>query len=338
MGVTHDICYLCGAPGRYRYKNMQDHIFGAQGTWNYKSCDDCGLTWLTPHSKEINQAYADYYTHENADTLNSLSNKSIQRIKTFIAASSFGYSYLLDKKKDRLLGRALSIIGPLQNIAGRHIMWLQGDHAGRLLDIGCGDGAFMARMRQMGWEVTGIEPDLAAAENARKKFDLNHIHAGFLEDAGFADNSFDAVTMAHVIEHLPDPIKTIRECRRILRPGGKLVITTPNSKSLGERWFGKHWRGWEPPRHLFLFTVESLQTCAHKADFTKCEVRTSSTTAFDVWKASSYLRGSARTTRNISPRSSKKIASEALAFWLGEYLFNLFSPCGEELALFAVKD
>lgn len=338
MDVNHDTCYLCGAPGRYRYKNMPDRIFGSPGAWDYKSCDDCGLTWLTPRPKEIHQAYAEYYTHENADALNALSNKPIQRLKTLIAAASFGYSHLLDKKKDRILGLALSIIGPLKNIAGRHIMWLQGNHVGRLLDVGSGDGAFMARMREMGWDVAGVEPDPKAAANAKNKFGLNHIHAGFLEDAGFVDNSFDAVTMAHVIEHLPDPIKTIRECRRLLRPGGKLMITTPNAKSLGERWFGKHWRGWEPPRHLFLFTAESLQACVENAGFTQCETKTFSTTAFDVWKASTGLKAFGKNIGNTSWHPSKKVIFQALAFWLGEYALNLFFPYGEELRLLAVKD
>src|SRR5207237_8067181 len=120
------------------------------------------------------------------------------------------------------------------------------------LEFGCGGVQFMSRRAEAGWNVGGIEPDPKAVQalRARKGFDVRASLADFGEGA----EAFDVVTMSHVIEHVTDPIGTLRSLRRILRPGGLLLITTPNAASLGSRVFGKYWRGLEPPRHLNVFT------------------------------------------------------------------------------------
>ncbi len=80
------------------------------------------------------------------------------------------------------------------------------------------------------------------------------VRCGSLEEQGYPAESFDAVTLCHVVEHLSDPRATIDECFRILKPSGRLVVATPNSDSLSRRLFGKDWRGLEPPRHLMVFS------------------------------------------------------------------------------------
>ncbi|MGH2395464.1 MAG: class I SAM-dependent methyltransferase [bacterium] len=122
---------------------------------------------------------------------------------------------------------------------------------GRLLDVGCGSGRFLVHMRDLGWEVTGVEPDPVAVRVAHRSFHLN-VASGTLEDAGFPESCVDVVTMNHVIEHVPDPISSLRECNRVLREGGRLVVVTPNVHSLGHWYFNHSWRGLEVPRHLQL--------------------------------------------------------------------------------------
>lgn len=346
MGVIANNCYLCGAPGRMIHRGMKDQLFGTPGSWNYRICPRCDLVWITPQPKNINQAYADYHTHGNqGQALMPPPETRVMRLKSIVARAAFGYSdrsknfpnHYPDHRRNHRLGRALSLIGPLRDIAGRHVMWLKKYPQGRLLDVGCGDGTFLARMKAMGWDVAGIEPDPVAAACAGKK--LNHIFTGDLEQAGFAENSFDAITLCHVIEHLPAPVRTLRECRRILKPGGRIIIITPNTESLGRKWFGNHWRGWEPPRHLFLFTRKSLQIMAQTAGFSDFSINTHATSAVDVWKASVNLKNSARKQLPISKAlHSKWLLLQAVGFWLLEYTFNLFLPWGEELVLIAKKD
>jgi SAM-dependent methyltransferase len=88
-------------------------------------------------------------------------------------------------------------------------------------------------------------------------------------------NVYDAVVMAHVIEHVPDPTALVAEAHRVLQPGGRLVSVTPNARSAGHRAFGRAWRGLEPPRHLHVFTPESLRTVAVRGGFPEPGLRSS---------------------------------------------------------------
>jgi SAM-dependent methyltransferase len=85
--------------------------------------------------------------------------------------------------------------------------------------------------------------------------------------------SFDVVTLSHVIEHLHDPRPALREIHRLLAPGGLVMITTPNLDAYGLEVFGRCWRGLEPPRHLVLYTSRSLGGLLSDAGFCTIEVK-----------------------------------------------------------------
>jgi SAM-dependent methyltransferase len=135
----------------------------------------------------------------------------------------------------------------------------------RLLDVGCGNGAFLSKMRALGWRVHGLEPDPAAAKAARASG--IDVVAGTLADTAWPEGSFDAVTMSSVIEHLHDPGDSLSICRRLLAPGGSLHIMTPNADALGAARFGPHWRGLETPRHLVLFNPRALSLLLERCRF-----------------------------------------------------------------------
>ena len=98
---------------------------------------------------------------------------------------------------------------------------------GKILDVGCGPGEFLSFAKKAGWETFGTEISAFAAAHATKQFGLN-VFTGDLKDANFADNTFDIVTIWHVLEHMPDPSATLREINRIIKPSGVLVIAVPN--------------------------------------------------------------------------------------------------------------
>ena len=109
--------------------------------------------------------------------------------------------------------------------------------------------------------VAGVEPDGDAVTVTREKFDLE-VFQGSQEEAKFADGYFDAITRNHVIEHAPDPIHVLEECRRVLKPNGRLAVVTPNIKSQGRRVFGENWRGLEeptPPAPLLIAGAEGMR-------------------------------------------------------------------------------
>lgn len=114
----------------------------------------------------------------------------------------------------------------------------------------------MEFLRQLGWHVEGLDLDPTAVKVASSRGLA--IHLGSLKEQNFPDQSFDPVVSSHVIEHVHDPVGLLGECRRILRPDGKLVIITPNIASWGHAWFRSNWLALDPPRHLHLFKATSL--------------------------------------------------------------------------------
>ncbi len=133
-----------------------------------------------------------------------------------------------------------------------------------LLDIGCGDGAFLGKMARRGWRVAGVDFDPQAVAHAREVHGLD-VAVGTAQSVLASGRKYGMVTASHVIEHVPDPVEFLRQSRQLLERGGRIVLRTPNSESFGHRRYGQAWRGLEPPRHLQLFSRASLSACADRA-------------------------------------------------------------------------
>jgi SAM-dependent methyltransferase len=137
---------------------------------------------------------------------------------------------------------------------------------GRLLDIGCGRGLFLALARQRGWEVAGTELSPEAAASGRQKYELS-VFAGDVTQAQYPTNHFDVVTLFHVLEHLSLPRATLEEVKRILKPRGLLVVAVPDAGGWQARWGGPHWFHVDVPRHTVHFTRESLADMLRRTGF-----------------------------------------------------------------------
>ena len=226
-------CPFCGKDRPEFYQSGPDRAYATPGRFQLVRCRSCRLVYLNPRppEDEISGLYPpDYGPHQVVRSRLGL----LRRIDV-----SYGIS-----KRARFVERYV----------GRR---------GYALDFGCGTGEFLVDLKSRGWRVVGQEVSANAARLA--------IEAGLdirtckLEECGFEAESFDLVTLWDVIEHLHDPLSALHEIRRILRPSGTLVLSTPDLKSLDSRLFSGWWHGLEVPRHLVLFepnTIERILQCA----------------------------------------------------------------------------
>jgi 2-polyprenyl-3-methyl-5-hydroxy-6-metoxy-1,4-benzoquinol methylase len=238
---------------------------------------DCGTLWLDPMPEEadLHKLYANYYTHKTTSSLPS--GKPLRalmgRVRAAYLYTHYGYAPVSSSWVTKLLGLAAYLNPAWKDSLDASVFHLNAKPGGILLEIGCGSGSGIQSMQRIGWSVTGLDFDEGAVSTARNK-GLD-VRLGQLSAQAFADESFDAIVMSHVIEHVPSPGELLGECRRILKKEGTLVVLTPNADSPLHLRYEQHWRGLEAPRHLQIFTPRSLSTVAKSTGYTVVETFTS---------------------------------------------------------------
>jgi len=287
-------CPLCGGGGTPVHDDVEDLFFGVAGRWSLRRCSagDCQLIWQDPMvvDDDLSLAYHDYYTHSG-------SGWAGQAGPTAAPGAAF---FRLDRWSTRLLR--------LQAARDRFACaYLDDVPAGTLLDVGCGNGQFLAAMKARGWQVRGTEFDPRAAAAATRGSGIP-VDVGDLRSLAYPAQSFDAVTVRHVVEHVRDAVAFVAECWRILEPGGRLVLVTPNAASLGHRHFGTSWRGLEQPRHLFLYGPVSMQALLRHAGLPEGRI-------FSTAQGAAYvLRSSLAARRPRRPPAGW--LDQAMVWWL----------------------
>ncbi len=199
----------------------------------------------------------------------------------------------------------------------------------RFLEIGCAGGAFLSAARDFGFTVQGVELSESASRTAREEFGLT-VFTGSLAEARFSDGSFDVIFMGDVLEHLPDPVSTLREVHRLLAPRGALVIGVPSqTNSLFSRIgfavygaAGKRATVSLPPYHLFEFRPVSMRFLLRECGFTVAELIQST-----IPPDSINLRGGAL------QRYGKKVFQ--YPNWV---LTRIFGAMGDRLSVVAIRE
>ena len=145
----------------------------------------------------------------------------------------------------------------------------------RLVDVGCSRGQFVRAALKLGADAEGVEPASRMAAAARETG--LRVHTGFLEDVRFPAESFDAVTLFEVVEHLAEPLSLMRECRRILKPGGIACLSTGNARSWTVSAMGARWDYFNMEKdggHVSFFNPESIAVLARRTGFAVAEIDT----------------------------------------------------------------
>lgn len=227
-------CPLCGGDRRTPVVDAPDPTPGGPGLrFAVARCDECGLHYTCPRP--------------NAETIGQ-----------FYPSSYRPFRRPRDRDRSprfRRLAAALDRTAP-----------------GRLLDFGCGGGALLDWAARQGWSVTGLDVSPGAVAAVRSGLGVRAFQ-GTLPHPALPPQSFDVVTMWHALEHVHDPLGVLTAARRLLAPGGRLVVAVPNIAGTAFRWFGSAWFGLDLPRHLTHFTPATLRRMLERAGFRVIAVR-----------------------------------------------------------------
>lgn len=225
------LCNLCGGDEhQFMFKGF-DRLHGFDGEFDYVKCDGCGLVFMNPQiaESELGRYYPDSYAPHNIKEKKSL-NKIV---------------------KNNIRKKYLNKIN-----AGT-----------RVLDVGCGNGSFLAGLKSLrGCEVFGLDVSANAVEKARSHYKLD-VFEGTIDKAPFESEYFDVLTAWAFIEHVTDPVGVIGCMYKLLKPGGIVVLKAPNIESFWARIFKDKWYHLDCPRHLFLYSPKTLGAMLEKAGF-----------------------------------------------------------------------
>jgi 2-polyprenyl-3-methyl-5-hydroxy-6-metoxy-1,4-benzoquinol methylase len=159
----------------------------------------------------------------------------------------------------------------------------------RVADIGSGDGHFCAELKAAGWrDITGIEISKTRVTLAKKLYPEIPFYSCGIAETGIPENSLDLMVMDSVIEHLPQPVQMVRDLSKYLKPGGTLVMLTPNMESGHFRFLGKRWTSMLAPHaHIFLFTPSSIDRLLKQSGL---QTTATGSLHFPAYKTGEYLK------------------------------------------------
>jgi 2-polyprenyl-3-methyl-5-hydroxy-6-metoxy-1,4-benzoquinol methylase len=263
------VCPVCGQSG-HSILDVYDDRYAYPGQYRIYQCGTCGHRFLPAHftSEQMTKLYTDFYP------------RSSFRLEDYRPAPEVrGFSSWLNGE------RSAAYTWVPQNV--------------RVLDIGCGFGETLGYHKARGCDAYGVEAD----ENIRRVADQYgfNVHVGVFDPGLYEPGFFDYVTMSQVIEHVPDPIETLRGIARILKPTGVAVVSTPNASGWGSRVFGHAWINWHVPYHCQFFSRQSMKAAAARAGLI---VETASTITSSEWLLYQWIHLTSR------PRPG-----EPSAFW-----------------------
>ncbi|MDD3024885.1 MAG: class I SAM-dependent methyltransferase [Syntrophomonadaceae bacterium] len=330
-------CFICGSPGDNLYEDLSDRFYGAPGLWGFKRCanSECGLVWLDPKplDEDIGKAYQKYYTH----IMPMLPETLLRRLFKCARNDYLAKKYVYQRKsnwKEFLAGKMLYLYPGKREDADISVMCLPAHPGGQLLEVGCGSGIMLSFMRDLGWTVRGVDFDPLAVESAERKG--LQVDLGTVEAQGYPDNCFDVITMCHLIEHDADPFSLLCECYRIMKPGGRLVIVTPNNDSWGHKVFKENWFALDPPRHIYIFSTRNLMTITSQAGFKPVYLTTYVRLASEIFSISKRIETYNTTGRELKNKQIVKFGGGV--FKLFEWLRLKFNKqVGEEIVFIATK-
>jgi 2-polyprenyl-3-methyl-5-hydroxy-6-metoxy-1,4-benzoquinol methylase len=227
--IVHKSCPNCGNANISFVLSAKDYTVSDE-SFEIWECGNCTLrfTQNAPGSEEIGKYYQSENYISHSDTAKGFINNLYHKVRKHT---------LIQKRK--------------------LIIKTTGKSMGNILDLGCGTGAFLDTMQHANWKCSGIEPDENARQKAQELYGLQVKATD--EFYNFPSETFDAITLWHVLEHVHDLHSYIQQLRKLLAPGGKLFIAVPNYNSADEKMYNEYWAAYDVPRHLYHFSPKAMR-------------------------------------------------------------------------------
>lgn len=233
-------CSVCGSAAVGVLCDAEDRLVKRKTTWRVLRCRECLFGWTDPPLPE--HAIASYYP---ATYLGDY-ERTVNDFKSGVLAAS--RSWRKEEEKARLVEDYLL--------------------SGKILDVGCADSRFLLALDGLRWERWGVELSRGAVEVIRNGFPELKLVWGDVHSPGLPARYFDAITLWHVLEHLPRTGEVLARLHDLLAPGGFLFVSLPNVASVQADLFGRFWYGFDDvPRHLYHFSPGSLGRLLEGAGF-----------------------------------------------------------------------
>ncbi len=233
-------CPICGSENHKKFISAEDHNV-SHDQFTIVQCSDCNFKFTTPIPTL--ETIGLYYKSENYISHSDTKKGVINKIYHVVRNRAIKQKEALAKKHSR----------------GKSI-----------LDIGCATGDFLGYCKQQGWNTTGLEPDEDARKIAKSKNDVDALPLEELYQLN--ENSFDIISMWHVLEHVYNLNEDIAQFQKILKPDGTILVAVPNCSSKDAAHYKEHWAAYDLPIHLYHFTPKDMQALFNKIGMEVVEV------------------------------------------------------------------
>lgn len=290
-------CKICGNTEENKMHQAQERMFGMEGSFNYLECSNCSCVQLLNIPEDLGKYYpaSQYYSYHSsiAEKKNSKLANAIRKIQA---------AHLLLNKHP--------VMGSLLCVAYNppYLQWLR--KAGvnfndSVLDVGCGGGELLFRMRRNGFtNLTGTDP-----------FNSKEIHKDgvniYTKNVFELDGLYDFIMVNHAYEHMENPLDVLKKLYQLLKPKSYLLIRIPVSNAYCWKEYGIYWAPLDAPRHLYIHSEQSMKLLSDKAGFELKDVIHDGT-AFQFWGSEQYKRGiTLKAPNSYDVDKSKSIFSKA---------------------------
>ena len=214
--------------------------------------------FLTVKDHSVSKEIFDLYYDETLDMLITSPQPDLENLGRYYESED--YISHTDNKRS-LFEKAYHFVKSIALKNKLNLINGEQSQKGRILDIGAGTGDFLLTAKNDGWETVGVEPSERAKNIAIEKgiSFVNGIDA-------LENNSFDVITMWHVLEHVPNLELQIQELKRLLKPTGTLIVAVPNFKSFDAKYYNEFWAAYDVPIHFWHFSKKAIQSLFGKVD------------------------------------------------------------------------